>query len=193
MDPRARNAGFAFDTSDMDHDGYLDHRDMRVVASALCDRLGLGDPSPPRDRIKDAYERAWRYACGTIGTEPGCRISREAYVRYALSPQLDRTTFVAHVVWPITDALWDALDTDGDEKLDKAEYLRLWAAYDVDAQAAREAFDLLRSRRAEHLSKDEFAQAIYDFYYRGDAAVPILGNFAPTPPQELSPLTEPGR
>ncbi|WP_219462753.1 EF-hand domain-containing protein [Nonomuraea rhizosphaerae] len=177
MDLRARNAGCAFDTSDMNHDGYLDHRDMLVVASALCDRLGLGDPSPPRERIKDAYEQAWHYACRAIGTETGCRISREAYVRYALSPRLDRTKFVAHVVWPITDALWDALDTDGDEKLDKAEYLRLWAAYDVDAHAAREAFERLRGRRAERVSKDEFAQAIYDFYYRGDAAAPILGHY----------------
>ncbi|GII97217.1 EF-hand domain-containing protein [Sinosporangium siamense] len=170
----ARNAGSAFDTSDMDHDGYLDRRDMTVAAEALCDRLGLG--APQREMVLKAYERSWNSAAGVIDLDGDGRISRDEYIRHALSPHLDRTAFVAQVVWPITDALWDALDADGDEKLNRPEYLRLWAAFDVEGPLAREAFEMLDANRDGRLSKDEFAQAMYDFYYKPDrAAVPILG------------------
>ncbi|SDI33158.1 Ca2+-binding protein, EF-hand superfamily [Sinosporangium album] len=172
----ARNAGSAFDTSDMDHDGYLDHHDMSVAAEALCDRLGLADPSPQRDLVLSAYERSWRSAAEVIDFDGDGRISRDDYIQHVHSPHLDRTAFVAQVVWPITDALWDALDADGDEKLNRPEYLRLWAAFDVEGPSAREAFEMLDANRDGRLSKDEFAQAMYDFYYKPErATVPILG------------------
>ncbi|MEQ4720061.1 hypothetical protein [Nonomuraea sp. B19D2] len=174
MDARARNAGHAFDTSDMDHDGYLDHRDMIVVATALCERLGLSERGSRL--VKDAYEQVWQYAVHHIGTDADGRISRESYIAYALAPERDRTEFVANVVWPITDALWDAVDGDGDERLDRAEYLRLWAAYDVAAEASRESFERLRGNRVAHVSKTGFAQAMYDYYYRSASAAPILGD-----------------
>ncbi|MEV0237377.1 hypothetical protein [Nonomuraea sp. NPDC050786] len=174
MDARARNVGHAFDTSDMDHDGYLDHRDMTVVATALCERLGLSEQGSRL--VRNAYERVWRYAVRHIGTDSHGRISRESYIDYALAPERDRTEFVANVVWPITDALWDALDADGDGRLDRAEYLRLWAAYDVAAEASRESYDRLRGKKVSHVSKTGFAQAMYDYYYRSATAAPILGD-----------------
>ncbi|MEV6981252.1 hypothetical protein AB0M95_08325 [Sphaerisporangium sp. NPDC051017] len=73
-------------------------------------------------------------------------------------------------------ALWDALDTDGDQKLSMREYLHLWSAYDVGTAEAREAFILLDTDG--HLGKDEFAQAMYGYYFSEDpakAAIPILG------------------
>lgn len=173
MDADARNAGHAFDTSDMDHNGYLDHRDMIVVADALCARLGLSGREA--QRVADAYERVWQYAVRHIGTDPEGRISRQSYIDYALAPGLDRAAFVANVVRPITDALWDALDGDGDDRLNRAEFLRLWSAYDVAGAASRAAFDRLRGNKVAHVSKDGFAQAMYDFYYSSATAAPILG------------------
>lgn len=171
MNPHARNAGNAFDTSDMDGDGFLDPQDMKVVAVSVCDRLGILDPH--RAAVLDAYDRAWHNAVAAIGTDDSGRISRRAYVRHA-TRVTDRLEFVAQIVWPIGDALWDALDQDGDEKLTRAEYTRLWAAYDVTGDAAREAFERLDSNRDGLLAKDEFAEALYDFYF-GDRDVPIMG------------------
>lgn len=172
MNAHARNAGNAFDTSDMDHDGYLDREDMAVVARSVCDRLGIVDPH--RARVLKAYEQVWLNAVAAIGADRFGRISRKAYVRHAtMAP--DRLEFMARIVWPIGDALWDALDTDGDEKLSKAEYARLWAAYDVVGKTARKAFERLDANRDGLLAKDEFAQALYDFYYRDSGGVPITG------------------
>ncbi|MET7330624.1 hypothetical protein [Nonomuraea sp. NPDC005650] len=156
----------------MDHNGYLDHRDMIVVASALGARLGLSGQDA--QRVSDAYERVWQYAVRHIGTDAEGRISRRSYIDYALAPGRDRAEFVANVVRPITDALWDALDADGDERLDRAEFLLLWSAYDVAGAASRASFERLRGKKVAHVSKDGFAQAMYDFYY-GSAAAPILG------------------
>lgn len=175
MNPQARNAGYAFDTSDMNHDGYLDRRDMMVVARSVCDRLGIPEPSDQRDCVLSAYAAAWHNAVDVIGTDTKGRISRNAYIHHATSKAVDRLAFVARIVWPIGDALWDALDTDGDEQLTRPEYLRLWAAYDVEGRTAREAFETLDANRDGRLSKDEFAQALYDFYYGKDSNVPIFG------------------
>lgn len=175
MNSHARNAGYAFDTSDMDHDGFLDRRDMLVVARSVCDRLGIPEPSEQRATVISAYEAAWQNAVAVIGTDDSGRISRNSYIHHATSRGVDRLAFVARIVWPIGDALWDALDTDGDEKLTRAEYLRLWAAYDVEGRTAREAFETLDENRDGRLSKDEFAQAIYDFYYGSGSEVPIFG------------------
>jgi Ca2+-binding EF-hand superfamily protein len=176
---RETNAGSAFDSSDANGDGYLDQEDMRVTGTRLCDRLGLDETSPHREQIHSAFAIAWQNAAAAIDGDGDGRISRDEYIRHAFAPDLDRTTFVAAVVWPITDALWDALDLDGDEHLNLREYLHLWAAYEVDGPAARRAFSMLDVNGDGRLSKDEFAQAIYDFYYSDDpgkAGIPILGS-----------------
>ncbi|GLW13016.1 hypothetical protein Misp01_81440 [Microtetraspora sp. NBRC 13810] len=177
MGRRERNVGSAFDTSDMDHDGFLDKDDMATVASMLCYRLGFSVPARESRLIHNGYATAWENAITLIDGDRHGRIARKQYVGYALQPGLDRMAFVASVVWPITDALWDAMDRDGDEHLDRAEYQQLWAAFDVEGRAARRAFDLLDVNRDGRLSKDEFAQAMYDFYYRREVrgGPPILG------------------
>ncbi|WP_327090604.1 EF-hand domain-containing protein [Nonomuraea sp. NBC_01738] len=147
---------------------------MTLVGSAVCDRLSVPDPSKERDAVVAAYRDAWQHAVEQIGTDASGRISRDAYVRYALRPRKGRMTFAAEIIWPISDALWDALDTDGDEQLTRAEYLRLFAAYDVAGRSARNAFERLDDNRDGRVSKDEFAQAMYDFYYGSDP-VPIFG------------------
>jgi hypothetical protein len=137
MDPHARNAGYAFDSSDMDHNGFLDEHDMSLVGAAVCDRLGVPDRCEARDAVLSAYRQAWSHACRMIGTDGRGRISRASYVRHAMRPADGRLAFVARIVWPIGDALWDALDADGDEQLTRAEYLRLFAAFDVEGSSAR--------------------------------------------------------
>lgn len=179
MKLHARNAGYAFDSSDMDGDGYLDSRDMEVVAASVCDRLGLTEDTMERDAVITAYAYAWRNAVELIGTDEWGRISREAYVRTVTSQELNRVAFTSGIVWPIGDALWDALDTDGDEQLTRAEYIQLWGAYDVTGLAARHAFETLDTNRDGRLSKDEFAQAIYDFYFSAGSPVPIFGSPQP--------------
>ena len=175
---RETNAGAVFDSSDADHDGYLDQEDMRVTGARLCDLLGLGMTAPQREQINAAFTTVWQNAAAAIDGDGDGRISRDEYIRYAFAADLDRTTFIAAVVWPITDALWDALDPEQDDHLTRREYLRLWAAYGVDGTAARQAFRMLDADRDGRLSKDDFAQAIYDFFYSDDpgrAGVPILG------------------
>ncbi|MFC4531952.1 EF-hand domain-containing protein [Sphaerisporangium dianthi] len=176
--PHALNAGSAFDTSDVDQDGYIDKEDMRLIGLHLADRLGLPPDAPARAGLLAAYAHVWSNVVAAVGTDDGGRISRQRYIEYAVSPTLDRTRFIVAIVWPITDALWDALDADGDHKLSMREYLRLWSAYDVETAEAREAFILLDTDGDGHLGKDEFAQAMYDFYFSDDpqkAAIPILG------------------
>ncbi|MFI6504205.1 EF-hand domain-containing protein [Nonomuraea typhae] len=159
----------------MGHDGFLDEHDMTLVGVAVCDRLSVPDPSEQRDAVIAAYRQAWHHAVDLIGTDDDGRISRASYVRHAMRPSSGRMTFVARIVWPIGDALWDALDTDGDEQLTRAEYLRLFAAYDVAGRTAKEAFERLDGNRDGRLSKDEFAQALYNFYYGRDPEIPIFG------------------
>jgi Ca2+-binding EF-hand superfamily protein len=154
---------------------------MRVTGARLCDRLGLGRAAPQREQVGGAFAMVWQNAAAAIDGDGDGRISRDEYIRYAFAADLDRTTFVAAVVWPITDALWDALDGDGDEHLTRREYLRLWTAYGVDGDAAGRAFRMLDGDGDGRLSKDDFAQAIYDFFYSDDpgrAGVPILGRHA---------------
>ncbi|MEU7892032.1 EF-hand domain-containing protein [Nonomuraea sp. NPDC049152] len=159
----------------MNHDGHLDRDDLFVVGVSVCDRLGIPDPSPQREAVIAAYTGVWEHVAAVIGTDDEGRISREAYIRHATSRAIDKVAFVAGVAWPIGDALWDALDADGDEQLTRAEYLRLWAAYDVEGRAAREAFECFDANLDGRLSKDEFAQAIYDHYYGIHVDVPLFG------------------
>jgi Ca2+-binding EF-hand superfamily protein len=176
--PRELNAGSAFDTSDVNQDGYIDKEDMYLVGPLLADRLGLSDDAPARGRLQDAYAEVWENLVAAVGTDENGRLSRQRYVEYAVSPRIDRTAFIVAIVWPITDALWEALDADQDQKLSIREYLHLWSAYDVETSEAREAFILLDTDGDGHLAKDEFAQAMYDFYFSDDpkkVAIPILG------------------
>ncbi|MEU8272386.1 hypothetical protein AB0B89_35195 [Sphaerisporangium sp. NPDC049002] len=176
--PQELNAGSAFDTSDVNQDGYIDEEDMSLVGPMLADRLGLSADAPARAHLREAYAQVWENIVAEVGTDDQGRVSRQRYVEYTVSPKLDRTAFIVAIVWPITDALWDALDADGDQKLSMEEYLHLWSAYEVETSEAREAFILLDTDGDRHLAKDEFAQAMYDFYFSDDArkaAIPILG------------------
>ncbi|GAA1275862.1 calcium binding protein CalD [Sphaerisporangium rubeum] len=176
--PLELNAGSAFDITDIDQDGFLGKEDMDLAGPLVADRLGLPAEAPARDRLRDAYLRVWESVLTAVGADASGRVSRRRYVEYAASPRLDRTGFIVHIVWPITEALWDALDTDGDQRLSMAEYLHLWSAYEVETSEAREAFILLDTDGDGHLGKDEFAQAMYDFYFSLDpkkTAIPILG------------------
>jgi Ca2+-binding EF-hand superfamily protein len=177
MHAHESKAGIAFDCCDLDHDGFLGTVEIVKVAAAVCDRLGFPAGSPERDRIRVAYDLAWRNALALIDADGDGRISRDEYIGYALSPDSDRAAFLSAVAWPVAEAVFDAVDRDGDERLNRREYLRLWLAFDPEGRGSTWALHMLEGSSDGHLTKDVFARAVYEFYYGEDPAttMPILG------------------
>lgn len=170
---RRKVAGL-FDALDVDRDGYLEEEDFQ----ALTDRWnGVRDyqpASPEHERMTAIMMGWWRALLTASDLDRDNRITLDEVMAL-----VDRLPQVRDQVVATANAMFEAVDEDGDGEVSPAEYRQMisaWKGFDVDTD---EAFAMLDLNGDGHISRDEFSDMWADFWIGDDPTSPSTWLFGP--------------
>ncbi|GAA2229070.1 oxygenase MpaB family protein [Streptomyces nogalater] len=102
---------------DQTGDGYVDWPDLAAMARELAGRLDLDEPA--ETRLYDAFADWWRELQAALDTDGDGRVSRQEYAEAV--PSLAGPALIR-----VAEVLFDVTDTNGDQRVDAAEYRALF-------------------------------------------------------------------
>ncbi len=164
---RRKIAG-VFSAMDANGDQYLDETDFRALTSRwTAIRGGVADA-----RLSEIMMGWWATLSGAAGSD-----------KVSLGDVLvvvDRLGEMPEAVTATADAMFEAVDENGDGEISAAEYRRLIEAWTGQETDTAEVFALLDLNGDGHLSREEFAGLWTEFWAGDNAAAPgswVFGRF----------------
>jgi hypothetical protein len=157
-----------FGPMDADSDGYLTEGDFRALAARWAALRGEGDHA----RLVEIMMGWWGTLRDAAGTD---RVAIEDVLAV-----VDRLGEMLETVAGTAEAMFEAVDEDGDGRISPAEYRRLVEAWTGRATDTGEVFALLDRDRDGHLSLAEFTEHWTEFWAGDDPAAAgswVFGRF----------------
>jgi Ca2+-binding EF-hand superfamily protein len=154
---RSKVAG-VFGAMDSDGDGYLTEHDFQALADRWVALRGGGD----HQRLVEIMLGWWATLRDTAGTGQ-VRIDDVLAV-------VDRLAEMPEAVTGTAEAMFEAVDENGDGRISKAEYRQLIEAWNGLETDTDEAFALLDLNHDGYLSRAEFTTHWTEFWAGDDPA-----------------------
>ncbi len=164
-----------FAAFDADGDGYLRQEDFRALVARWSRLPGVGPGTELRARM-EALLMGWWAALLEAGDANG----DGAVDMGELLSLVDKLPLMIADVTATADAVFDAVDADGDGRISREEHRRLvetWNGQSVDTTGI---FELLDLNGDGHLSRAEFALLWRQFWISDDPVEPgnwLCGRF----------------
>jgi hypothetical protein len=159
-DPIVVKLGHLFRASDTDHDGVVDWSDYERLVGRYLSGYGIGTDDRRANALRAAYLMYWvellRHVDGTD------RLSEEQFIAANRAAGVDSSRF--NMVEAVPQAIFDVMDTDGDEHISKPEYKVFLEAWGVSDLEALNVFLELDTNEDGRISRAEFLTAIRDFF-----------------------------
>ncbi|MEV5972950.1 EF-hand domain-containing protein [Streptomyces sp. NPDC051921] len=167
-DPISIKLDQLFAATDTDGDGYVDWSDYQ----RLVDRYLAGYKIDKNDRRAQAllisYQMQWaellRHADGVN------RLSKEQYHSASRAASVDTSRF--NMVEGVPHAVFDIMDTDGDNTISKAEFKQYLDVWNITDPGAMDTFAQLDTDGDGCISRMEFIRAVREFFYSSDLDAP---------------------
>lgn len=157
-----------FGAMDTDGDGYLTEGDFRALTTRWIALRGEGDHT----RLAAIMMGWWTTLRDAAGTD---QVTIEDVL--AVVDQLGQ---MPQAVTGTAEAMFEAVDENGDGRISPAEYRRLIEAWNGRETDTAEAFALLDLNHDGHLSRSEFTGHWTEFWAGDNPAAPgswIFGSF----------------
>ncbi|MCM2416929.1 EF-hand domain-containing protein [Streptomyces sp. RKAG293] len=156
-----------FAAFDADGDGYLRRDDFEALAVRWGRLPGVGPGTELRARV-EAVVMGWWEGLLAVGDA-----NNDGSVDFdELVVLVDRLPSMRESVTATADAIFDAVDENGDGRISRSEHRRLietWHGQSIDTD---EVFDLLDLDGDGHLSRPEFAVLWAQFWISDDPTEP---------------------
>lgn len=167
-DPISVKLDQLFAATDTYGDGYVDWSDYQ----RLVDRYLSGYKIEKSDRRAQAllisYQMQWaellRHADG------GNRLSKEQYHFASRAASVDTSRF--NMVEGVPHAIFDIMDTDGDNSISKSEFKKYLDVWNITDPSAFDAFAQMDTDGDGAISRQEFLRAVREFFYSQDLEAP---------------------
>ncbi|MFJ8046396.1 EF-hand domain-containing protein [Kitasatospora sp. NPDC096147] len=164
---------YGFDHLDRDGDGRLTEDDHVLMGRDSARALGLAEGSPEERRIIDGYLRIWhelhlpRLPAGTR------EISREEFIAGTLRLADDPDAALA-TVGALAEVFLSVADADGNGVIDPDEFYAFQRGHfpSLYRETADEAFAQLDRDGNGTLSREEFVQAVVEYWTSRDPEAP---------------------
>ncbi|MCK2215613.1 EF-hand domain-containing protein [Actinomadura sp. ATCC 31491] len=167
-DPIAAKLDQLFAATDTDNDGYVEWADYQRLIDRYLNTYRIDKSDRRAQALTIAYQMFWvellRHANGQD------RLAREEYHRASLAASVDTSRF--NMVEGLTHAIFDVIDSDGDNTISKPEFHQYLKVWDVNDPAALEVFQQLDTDGDGAVSRLEFVRAVREFYYSPDLDAP---------------------
>lgn len=164
-----------FDALDTDGDGYLREDDFRALVGRWSRLPGVGPGTELRSRM-EALLMGWWAALLEAGDASGDDVvdMDELFVL------VDRLPSMLADVTATAEAVFDAVDTNGDGRISPEEHRRLVETWNGGSVDMTGVFELLDRNGDGHLGREEFAVLWRQFWTSDDPVEPgnwLCGRF----------------
>jgi Ca2+-binding EF-hand superfamily protein len=157
-----------FELMDTNGDGYVEWDDYQRVIDRFRDGYRLEPDSRKAQALEAAYRVWWlelqRHA-GGVGP-----LAREDYVAATCAATAD--TSRVNLVDGLSHALFDIMDTDDDNLIDRDEFAHLLAVRELTSPDAIGVFDILDTDGDGRISRQEYLASWRHFFQEDTADTP---------------------
>lgn len=174
-----------FQIFDANGDGFVQRDDFDLIIGNLLKLRDLSADSSGGQAIADQYIDYWLTLQHFVDANQDEKITMGEWMTYheaalefekVLAEQGEEGT-----LRPFAEVLFQMLDRNGDGQVSADEYHEFLQAYQLDVEAARQAFEHLDQQGKGHLTLDELFALVDDFYTSNNPDSPGNWLFGPLP------------
>jgi Ca2+-binding EF-hand superfamily protein len=166
-DFQRRKISGVFGAMDADDDGYLTESDFRALTSRWLDVRGTDGSTPEGEKLATIMMGWWAALLGASDRDRDGKVTLDEVLDV-----VDALPKMPGAVTGTADAMFEAVDENGDGAISADEYHRLIAAWNGVDTPTGEVFAHLDLDGDGRLSRDEFTGHWYEFWAGDDPAAP---------------------
>jgi Ca2+-binding EF-hand superfamily protein len=157
-----RKTAVVFGAMDVDTDGFLTESDFSALAARWTANRGLPPTSAQARRLTAIMMGWWETLLAASDVDGDDRVTLDEVLLVVDGLAADTAPVIA-----TADAMFEAVDADGDGRISAAEYRELIETWTGQPTDTDEVFGLLDSDSDGHLSLDEFV-VLWTEFWAGD-------------------------
>jgi len=162
-----RKLSRAFELLDIDGDGFVEQADLVALGTRLLARFEEPPTSPKARHLAATFDRFWKTLVGELDADHDGRISPEEYQACIDAAYIEGPHF-EQMFRPGIEAVGLLCDTDGDGRIELAEFRRVHEAFGIEPSETEAAFRQLDTDGDGSLTVTEFVHAASEFYVGND-------------------------
>ncbi|GHA49427.1 calcium-binding protein [Streptomyces spiroverticillatus] len=170
-----------FRGADVDGDGFITQQDVRRMSERYINaRATPPDPQTIR-RLTQEMDQFWSHAIAPMDQDGDGKVDLREMTEGFKRVLTDRTLYPQQIA-PVTNCFFDLVDLNGDGKIDQSEFQQMFdSVAAVPGNDCAAVFAALDVDNSGGLDRDEFHQALEEFFYGNDPDAPanhIFGRVA---------------
>lgn len=168
IDPITIKLDALFSATDNDQDGYVDWSDYQRLVDRYLSTYKIDKSDRRAQALLIMYQMQWAEMLRHVNGDG--RLSKEQYHHASRAASVDTSRF--NMVEGVPHAIFDIMDTDGDNSISKAEFKQYLKVWDVTDPGAMDTFAELDIDGDGAISRQEFIRAVREFFYSPDLEAP---------------------
>lgn len=169
-DLQRRKITGVFTAMDADNDGYLEEHDFAALAGRWSQARVAGDA----EKLTAVMLGWWQTLAAVSDTDHDGKVGVDEVLTV-----VDRLPTMRDAVTGTADAMFEAIDENGDGLISADEYRRMIEAWSGEPADTDAVFPLLDTDGDGRISRAEFAHHWYEFWAGDDEAAPGTRVFGP--------------
>ncbi|WP_026421237.1 EF-hand domain-containing protein [Actinokineospora inagensis] len=153
----------AFERFDVDRDGVLQQNDITAMAKIWQETFAVSSGTEEANRIHSLAAQLWQDITSATDTDADGTISKAEW-----TTAMERPEFIDKVALPFALAVFDLADKDSSGSLSVEEMIAGQARSGISEAETRRMFEALDADHDGSVSRDEYANAIREFYLSDD-------------------------
>lgn len=166
-----------FRGADVDDDGVITNRDVRLMGERYVAARGAARGSETSRRLVEGLDAFWTTVIAPIDQDGDGKVDLREMTEGFQRALTDRALYPQQV-GPVADCYFDLIDLDGDDRVDRAEFGEIFGlAGNVSPEDSAAVFDALDLDGSGGLDRAEFHRALAEFFYGDDPDAPAVHLF----------------
>ncbi|MCW8100353.1 EF-hand domain-containing protein [Streptomyces tauricus] len=170
-----------FRGADVDGDGFITQRDVRMMSERYLAARGSAPDSATARRLTEGMDEFWANVIAPMDQDGDGKVDLREMTEGFRRVLTDPAHYPAQIE-PVTNCFFDLVDLNADGKIDQAEFQLMFASVaGVPGEDCAAVFTALDRDGSGALDRTEFHRAVTEFFYGNDpnaAANHLFGRVA---------------